>query len=120
MPRFFPLLLLLIVQCVLSVVQADTVGPVRSFPSEEVLVGHTAPVDSVDYSPDGRFIVSGSHDKTLKIWDAESGTEIRTLTGHVSHIRVVAWSPDGRFILSGSGVQERLVKVWDATSGTEL
>ena len=103
---------------VCETVAADTVGPVRSFPPEERLVGHTGPVQAVTYSPDGRFIVSGGGfgDDTLKIWDATSGSELHTFAGN-SSIRSVTWSPDGRFIASG-GWQE--VKVWDTVMGAEL
>ena len=83
-----------------------------------VLAGHTDSVSSVAFSPDGSRIVSGSHDNTLKVWDAASGAELATLTGHWSWVRAVAFSPDGRRIVSGSG--DKTLKVWDAATGVEL
>ena len=50
------------------------------------LKGHNRRVCSVAFSPDGQRIVSGSRDKTLKIWDANSGKELKTLTGHKSPV----------------------------------
>ena len=74
--------------------------------------------DSVAFSPDGRTIASGSDDHTIKLWDAASGRELRTLQGHTGHVNSVAFSPDGRTIASGSG--DNTIKLWDAASGREL
>ena len=69
-------------------------------------------------SPDGRRIVSGSGDKTLKVWDLESHQELASLSGHSSSVYAVAFSPDGRRIVSGSG--DKTLKVWDLESHQEL
>ncbi|MFN7769521.1 MAG: hypothetical protein ACK5UC_20165 [Planctomycetaceae bacterium] len=79
--------------------------------------GHTGPVFSVAYSPDGKRIVSGSDDKTLKVWDAVTGQETLTLTGHTNRVFSVAYSPDGKRIVSGS--YDKTLKVWDAATGQE-
>ncbi len=84
--------------------------PLLSFPPPERLVGHTYSVRAVAYSPDGSRIVSGSLDKTLKIWDASSGQELATLSGHTSSVLAVAFSPSGDLIYSGSW--DRTIKVW--------
>jgi WD40 repeat protein/serine/threonine protein kinase len=82
------------------------------------LRGHEGPVRSVDISPDGRRIVSGSSDTTLKVWGADSGNELMTLRSHEAEVWSVAFSPDGRRIVSGSS--DTTLKVWDADSGNEL
>ena len=83
------------------------------------LDGHTDRVLAVAVSPDGRFIVSGSADHTVKVWDAGDGRLLRSLEGHTYHsVNAVAVSPDGRFIVSGSN--DQTVKVWDAASGRLL
>jgi WD40 repeat protein len=82
------------------------------------LEGHTHWVLAVAVSPDGRTIVSGSHDRTVKVWEAESGRLLRSLEGHTGGVNAVAVSPDGRTIVSGS--LDRTVKVWEAQSGRLL
>jgi WD40 repeat protein len=68
----------------------------------------------VSFSPDGKRIVSGSFDLTLKVWDAETGQETLTLKGHSNDVWRVSFSPDGKRIVSGS--TDKTVKIWDVWS----
>ena len=67
------------------------------------LKGHTGYVVSVAFSPDGKRILTGSDDKTARVWDAENGQEILSLKRHTASVNSVAFSPDGKRILTGSG-----------------
>ena len=79
--------------------------------------GNSSWVHSVAFSPDGTKIVSGLYDKTVRVWDAESGSIILgPLLGHTSWVNSVAFSPDGTKIVSGS--DDETVRVWDAESGS--
>ena len=53
---------------------------------QRTLQGHSSPVYSVSWSPDGRSIVSGSHDNSIKVWDVSRGTCTATLTGHSGYV----------------------------------
>jgi WD40 repeat protein len=80
--------------------------------------GHTEAVDSVAFSPDGRYALSGSRDQTVKLWDVSSGREARTFQGHTYWVLSVAFSPDGRYVLSGS--HDHSMKLWEVSSGREV
>ena len=69
---------------------------------EKIFKGHTKGVTSIAFSPDGRYLISGSSDKTLKLWDFPGGREIRTFDGHKYSIDALAITPEGRFVVSGS------------------
>lgn len=58
----------------------------------EQLNGHTDAIASVAYSPDGKYIASGSNDKTIRIWEAQTGEEIKELNGHTQPVTTVAFS----------------------------
>lgn len=77
--------------------------------------GHTGSVNALALSPDGRFLVSGSEDLTLKIWDTATGNVLRTLSGHDQGVLAAAVSPDGRLIASGSA--DQTVRVWNVVTG---
>ena len=78
------------------------------------LKGHTpAPplgVTFAAFSPDGKQIVTASMDKTARIWDIESGTELRKLEGHTGNIQSVAFSPDGKRIVTAS--RDNTARIW--------
>jgi predicted nucleic acid-binding Zn ribbon protein len=100
-----------------ATVAAEAVTTAKNAQDREVwrelrtLKGHTYRVQSVAYSPDGRRIVSGAMDNTIKIWDAEVWRELRTLKGHTLPVWSVAYSPDGCSIISGS--YDKTIKIWD-------
>jgi WD40 repeat protein len=79
------------------------------------LLGHSNSVAECAWSPDGRRLLSGSGDTSLKVWDAVSGECLLTLFGHSYSVNTCAWSPDGQHLLSGSA--DTSLKVWDAASG---
>jgi WD40 repeat protein/serine/threonine protein kinase len=83
------------------------------------LVGHAGKVTAVAFSPDGRFVATGSQDRTMKLWDVAAGREVRTLGGQGSAaVTTLCFAPDGRAVLSGG--QDGSLKLWDAGGGREV
>jgi len=86
--------------------------PVEQLTLLLTLTGHAEAVWSVAISPDGQTLVSGSSDKTIKVWDLSTGKLVRTLTGHTGIVWSVAISPDGQTLVSGS--LDKTIKMWGA------
>jgi hypothetical protein len=66
----------------------------------------------VAFSPDGKRIVTGSYDMTVRIWNAETGKEVLLLKGHTGAVTSVAFSSDGKRLVSGSA--DMTVRIWSA------
>ena len=76
----------------------------------------TGAVYSVAYSSDGQRIISGSEDRTIRIWDAKTGAPVgKPLEGHTDNVWSVAYSPNGQHIISGSA--DHTIRIWDAHTG---
>ena len=67
-------------------------------------------VTSVCFSPNGKQLATGSFDRTVRLWDVETGAFVKTLRGHGSVVRSVCFSPDGRLVASCSA--DRTVRLW--------
>ena len=95
------------------------VGQQNDWPRNEHVLQCGSSVNSVALSPDGRHIVSGSHDNTVQVWDAQTGGQVgNPLQGHTNSVSSVAFSPDGRHIVSGSW--DETIRVWDAQAGGQV
>jgi len=74
--------------------------------------GHEQPTDAIAFSPDGRFLATGSQDGLAKVWSVADWGELEVLRGHLLGVHAVAFSPDGRRLATGS-VSGEAVKLWD-------
>ena len=80
-----------------------------------ILKGHTGYANSAVFSPNGKLIVSASDDKTVRIWDAQTGQELQKMEGHTSSVYSASFSPDGKRIVSSSW--DNTVRIWDIQTG---
>lgn len=83
------------------------------------LDNHFDAVFSLAFSPDGKWVASGSSDGTARVWNVATGQEISRMT-HGEAVNSVAFSPDGKWVVSGSGVEYGTARVWEATIGKEI
>lgn len=81
------------------------------------LKGHTKSLRVVTFAPDGRQVLTGSSDNTIRLWDARTGKEIRQLQGVKDTVFSVAFSPDGSTI--AGAVQDGSVRLWETATGKE-
>jgi WD40 repeat protein/serine/threonine protein kinase/tetratricopeptide (TPR) repeat protein len=90
----------------------------RELVEPKVLVCHGDWVSSVAFSPDGQMILTGSDDKTARLWDATTGQPIGQPIVHPQGVTSVAFSPDGQTILTGS--RDNTAQLWHASTGRPL
>lgn len=79
------------------------------------LQGHTNVVYSVKFSPDGRLLASGSGDRSVRLWNVETGECCQVLNGHLNEIWATDFSPDGQLIASSS--EDEMIKLWQVKTG---
>lgn len=92
----------------------------------QIFSGHTEGLLSVAFSRDGQYILTGSRDDTARLWDAQTGQELRQFAGHLPGSRAggggagvrAVFSPDGKYVLTGG--YDGIAKLWDVETGKEL
>lgn len=82
--------------------------------------GHTSRVTTVAWSPNGKYIASGSLDQTVQVWAANPVDHVHPsiYRGHTAGVQAVAWSPESNRVVSGS--IDKTVQVWDAVTGEHI
>ena len=95
----------------LSAWQRHYVGP-------RAIFSHAGAVDYVAFSPDGKTVLTGSRDKTARLWDATTGRPKGAPMTHQGAVRGVAFSPDGKTVLTGSA--DSTARLWDAATGRPI
>lgn len=81
----------------------------------KTMEGHTAAVTSLDFSPDGHILATGSIDNTLRLWRIREASLLRTMRGHPFPVLSVKFTPDGVYLVTGS--TDGLIRLWSVTNG---
>ena len=79
---------------------------------------HTDWITALQFSPNGKFLVTGDRNGGVHAWEAETGNEILTLGGHSKSITTIDWRIDGKLVLTSS--EDGTVRVWDGTNGKQI
>src|SRR5262249_32265734 len=77
--------------------------------------GHTGDVFCIAFCPDGKWLASGSQDKTVRLWQMPGGQAGLVLKGHNNHVVSIAFSPNGEWLVSSS--EDKTVRLWELQEG---
>ncbi|HMJ70568.1 MAG TPA: caspase family protein [Cyclobacteriaceae bacterium] len=80
--------------------------------------GHELAVISVAASPDSNYVATGSRDKSAKLWEINTGREVRSFLGHDFAVTAIAFTGDGKTLVTGSN--DKTIRLWDIATGDEL
>lgn len=89
----------------------------RGFTRQRYL-GHTDRVHDARFSPDGRYVLTASDDHTARLWDTQTGQELRQFSGHTALLNTATFSPDGHYVLTNA--LDQTSRLWDVETGQEL
>ncbi len=83
-----------------------------------VQLGHSNLLNSAEWSPDGKSVVTAGWDQSARVWDVATGKELVRLVGHSSKVNAAVWSPDGTRILTAS--DDQTADIWEAFTGKRI
>lgn len=109
-----PQVLLKKISGVLKLTVCSKVWDIQSRSIRHTFSGHEQDIYSLDFARNGKHIASGSGDRTVRVWDIESGQEVLNLAIE-DGVTTVAISPGGEYVAAGS--LDKSVRVWDARNG---
>ena len=86
-------------------------------PAGKTLKGHTDAVYALAFAPDGSFLVTGSFDTTVRLWDPKTGQQQKVLSGHTTGVAALALSADGSQLASAGKSRDNTILLWDLKAG---
>ena len=97
---------------------AESAAVAQQKPELVVQTGHGSAIHAIACSPDGRFVASVGTESAVKLWDLQSGLELRTLQEHGAAVQAIAFSPDQRLLATAGN--DRVIRLWDIATGRML
>lgn len=85
-----------------------------------VFKGHSDRIDTLDFSPDGKYALSGSRDRSIRLWEIATGKMIQNFRGHKGALELVTFSLDGKQVLSMGDYKDRSIRLWDIATGEAI
>src|ERR1051325_11136631 len=98
--------------------QSPSLAAATTPPELVIQTGHSSRVNCAVFGTDNRWLATGAADNSIRLWDTESGLELRALHGHSNWIRALAVSRSGKQLASASN--DRTIKAWSVSDGREL
>ncbi|CAN5384927.1 hypothetical protein BH10BAC4_BH10BAC4_01710 [soil metagenome] len=105
-------------KCLLSVLFSLPFLSVAQNLETVIQKGHELAVVSVAMSPDSNYVATGSRDKSAKLWELQTGREVRSFLGHELGVNAIDFSKDGRFLISSSA--DKTARIWEVSTGKEI
>ena len=105
-----------VINVIYSPVAVFKVRPVTRCSTE--MNGHAEAILATQFSPEGRYLASGSGDTTVRLWDLTTESPQATLEGHKDHVLVIAWAPNAQYI--ASGCKKGQIILWSGSTGKQL
>ena len=98
-------------------ITGDKLSKMENEREDRTLVGHTLPIEALDFTADSKMLVSGSRDGAAIVWDAETGNPLFTITGHTGSVKALEFLEDNKTLISASS--DGTLRIWETDTDNQ-